>query len=62
VVQRTGTDDMPMANDYDQYDQPAVFRNGRRAAALGAAVESPRGSVFAGGDMDIPAFLRKQAD
>jgi len=62
VVQRTGTDDMPVQTDYEQYDQPAVFRNGRRAAAVGAAIESPRGAVFAGGDMDIPAFLRKQAD
>ena len=62
VVQRTGTDDAPVQTDYEQYDQPAVFRNGRRAAAVGAAIESPRGAVFAGGDMDIPAFLRKQAD
>jgi cell division protein FtsZ len=62
VVQRTGTDDAMPTTDYDQYDQPAVFRNGRRAATVGAAVESPRGNVFAGGDMDIPAFLRKQAD
>ncbi|WP_444542014.1 cell division protein FtsZ [Chitinimonas koreensis] len=62
VVQRTGTDDGPIAMDYEQYDQPAVFRNGRGAGRTGAAVESPRGNVFAGGDMDIPAFLRKQAD
>lgn len=62
VVQRTGTDDATGGMDYEKYDQPAVFRNTRRAGAVSAAVESPRGSVFAGGDMDIPAFLRKQAD
>ncbi|SFZ78433.1 cell division protein FtsZ [Chitinimonas taiwanensis] len=62
IVQRTGTDDMPAQMDYEQYDQPAVFRTGRRAGSVNAAVESPRGTVFAGGDMDIPAFLRKQAD
>ncbi|WP_374708388.1 cell division protein FtsZ [Chitinimonas sp. BJYL2] len=62
VVQRTGTDDAMPAMNYDELDTPAVFRTGRRAGSVGASVESSRGAVFAGGDMDIPAFLRKQAD
>ncbi|HET7775154.1 MAG TPA: cell division protein FtsZ, partial [Azospira sp.] len=53
---RTGTDDVPMAIDYNQLDSvPAVIRKGRNAT-----VEALANS---GVDRyDIPAFLRKQAD
>lgn len=50
---RTGTDDRSSAH---QVDEPAVMRTGRRNAAVTAMQQ-------AGMDpMDIPAFLRKQAD
>lgn len=60
VAARTGTDDMPMmssgsADDYSQYDQPAVFRNNRNArveAMMSSGIDR----------FEIPAFLRKQAD
>lgn len=60
VTARTGTDDMPMmssgsADDYSQYDQPAVFRNNRNArveAMMSSGIDR----------FEIPAFLRKQAD
>jgi cell division protein FtsZ len=64
VVPRTGTDDLS-APDYDQLDVPAVMRrNQRGGGGLGGfASESARQPVSAfGGDIDIPAFLRKQAD
>lgn len=65
VVQRTGTDDMPMVGgaDYGQYETPAVFRGGRRGAS-GATSPAPDAgrNAFHGADLDIPAFLRKQAD
>ncbi len=60
-VLRTGTDDAPMAGaagrvNYQDYDTPAVFRN-RDASRRVQAMES------AGMDhLDIPAFLRRQAD
>jgi len=55
--QRTGTDDMPVAN-YGELERPTVMRSGRSAAV--ATVEQLRQS---GMDMlDIPSFLRKQAD
>jgi len=67
---RTGTDNMPIAaarghgggshaSDYTHLDTPAVWRTGGREAAVArvAALED------AGADrLDIPAFLRKQAD
>jgi cell division protein FtsZ len=56
VVERTGTDGLgvPVEHiDYDKLDQPAVVR--RRAPA-------PGGGGAGAADMDIPAFLRKQAD
>ena len=55
VVERTGTDGLGMSVeqiDYDKLDQPAVVR--RRAPAPGGGASSA--------DLDIPAFLRKQAD
>jgi cell division protein FtsZ len=67
---RTGTDNTPIAqahgngagrhaSDYTHLDTPAVWRTGGREAAVArvAALEE------AGADrLDIPAFLRKQAD
>ncbi|HTT10183.1 MAG TPA: cell division protein FtsZ [Burkholderiaceae bacterium] len=67
---RTGTDNTPIApahgvgaharpSDYTHLDTPAVWRTGGREAAVArvAALED------AGADrLDIPAFLRKQAD
>ncbi|MDH5553432.1 MAG: cell division protein FtsZ [Nitrosomonas sp.] len=51
---RTGTDDRAMAM---QSDEPAVMRTGRRSDATVAAMRQ------SGIDpMDIPAFLRRQAD
>ncbi len=51
---RTGTDDRASAH---QVDEPAVMRTGRRSNAAVTAMQQ------AGMDpMDIPAFLRKQAD
>ncbi|MDP2239533.1 MAG: cell division protein FtsZ [Burkholderiales bacterium] len=56
VSQRTGTDDMPMEVDYDALDQPAVIRRRNRDATIAAMQQQ-------GVEMlDIPAFLRKQAD
>jgi len=67
TVVKTGTDNMPLtvapsamaqaAGDYSHFDQPAVWRSRESAAARVAAMED------AGHDrLDIPAFLRKQAD
>jgi cell division protein FtsZ len=54
-VVRTGTYDAPAAGHANEEDMPSVIR-GRRERAVQAMVES-------GVDMlDIPAFLRKQAD
>ncbi|HEX5338678.1 MAG TPA: cell division protein FtsZ [Gallionella sp.] len=58
TYQRTGTDNEPIANpgvNYHELDTPAVMRRGRREA-IDAMEKS-------GMDMlDIPSFLRKQAD
>ena len=55
-IVRTGTDDSNLDGNYDVSDTPAVIRRrGRQTAVSGlrdAGVE----------DLDIPAFLRKQAD
>jgi cell division protein FtsZ len=68
TVVKTGTDNMPIGvtpsaasplggADYSHFDQPAVWRSRESAAARVAAMED------AGHDrLDIPAFLRKQAD
>jgi cell division protein FtsZ len=55
VVSRTGTDDAHAAVNYEELDQPTAIRR-RRDVTIDAMRQS-------GVDMlDIPAFLRKQAD
>jgi cell division protein FtsZ len=67
TVVKTGTDNVSIgmapsapthaAGDYSHFDQPAVWRSRDSASARVAAMED------AGHDrLDIPAFLRKQAD
>jgi cell division protein FtsZ len=52
---RTGTHDAPLVN-YSELDMPAVIRTGRHREAVEAMKQS-------GVDpLDIPSFLRKQAD
>jgi len=54
-VTRTGTDDANAAVNYEELDQPTAIRRRRDVT-----IEAMRHS---GVDMlDIPAFLRKQAD
>ena len=56
VIVKTGTDSYAHETGYADSDAPAVIRSGRRAAAVEAMKAS-------GVDLlDIPAFLRKQAD
>jgi cell division protein FtsZ len=56
TVVKTGTDSMVMEVNYGDLDAPAVMRRRSRDAAVEAMKQS-------GVDMlDIPAFLRKQAD
>ena len=58
MTQKTGTDNLPIeaAVDYSELDQPAVMRRRNRDATVEAMRQS-------GVEMlDIPAFLRKQAD
>jgi cell division protein FtsZ len=56
VAQKTGTDNQSLDVDYDALEQPAVIRRRNRDATVEAMRQS-------GVDMlDIPAFLRKQAD
>lgn len=56
AVVRTGTDAAPLQVNYGELDAPAVIRRRSRDAAVEAMKQS-------GVDMlDIPAFLRKQAD
>jgi len=54
TVLRTGTDDVAMEVDYEALDTPAVMRRGRAQAA------AMRQSGV--DQLEIPAFLRKQAD
>jgi cell division protein FtsZ len=57
TVVKTGTDPEPLAVNYADLDQPACIRRQRRDGGL---ADSLRGS---GADsLEIPAFLRKQAD
>ncbi|MFA5241832.1 MAG: cell division protein FtsZ [Sulfuricella sp.] len=56
LVVRNGTDNAPMSVNYDELEQPAVMRRRERGAQLEAMKAS--GVDF----LDIPAFLRKQAD
>lgn len=57
VAQKTGTDNMPVSPgmNYKDLDMPTVFRN-NRAGTLEALQQSGMETL------DIPAFLRKQAD
>jgi cell division protein FtsZ len=56
VAQKTGTDNVLVDVDYDALEQPAVIRRRNRDATIEAMRQS-------GVEMlDIPAFLRKQAD
>ncbi len=55
-AQRTGTHDVPMLVDYSKLETPAVIRSGRHREA----VEAMRQSGIE--TLDIPSFLRKQAD
>ena len=56
MIVKTGTDSFGHDIGYAESDAPAVIRSGRRAAAVEAMKAS-------GVDLlDIPAFLRKQAD
>jgi cell division protein FtsZ len=56
VAQKTGTDNAPIEVDYNALEQPAVIRRRNRDATIEAMRQS-------GVEMlDIPAFLRKQAD
>ena len=56
VAQKTGTDNTALEVDYDALDQPAVIRRRNRDATIEAMRQQ-------GVEMlDIPAFLRKQAD
>jgi cell division protein FtsZ len=68
VAQRTGTDNLPVLNqpvhttassghDYSGMTVPSVWRNGRTAAAKVDALASNGMD-----EIEIPAFLRKQAD
>ncbi len=56
VSQKTGTDNQAMEVNYNELEQPAVIRRRNRDATIEAMKQS-------GVEMlDIPAFLRKQAD
>jgi cell division protein FtsZ len=57
ATQKTGTDNMPVSGgpNYKDLDMPTVFRN-NRAGTLEALQQSGMETL------DIPAFLRKQAD
>jgi len=56
VAQKTGTDNKPIDVDYNALEQPAVIRRRNREATIDAMRQQ-------GVEMlDIPAFLRKQAD
>jgi len=55
IVQRTGTDDEPLAVNYEELEQPAAIRR-RRDQTIDALRHSGMETL------DIPAFLRKQAD
>ena len=67
TAQRTGTDNLPVLSqpvqvaaqqhDYSQMNTPSVWRNGRTAAAKVDALASNGMD-----EIEIPAFLRKQAD
>ena len=54
---RTGTHDEPVSNvNYNELEKPAVMRSGRHREAIEAMKQSGVETL------DIPSFLRKQAD
>ena len=55
MVTRTGTDNNPMPVNYEELDQPAAFRR-RRDQTVDALRQSGMDAL------DIPAFLRRQAN
>lgn len=57
TIVRTGTDNMPYDTDFGSLDLPTVMRTGRKRET---EVEAMRESGME--MLDIPAFLRKQAD
>ena len=57
AVVKTGTDAMPVETGVDGYDAPHVMRTGRRRESTVEAMKQSGIDV-----LDIPAFLRKQAD
>ncbi len=56
TVVKTGTDNAPVAVNYGELDTPTVIRKTRRDATVEAMKQSGMDTL------DIPAFLRKQAD
>ena len=56
AVVRTGTDEAPINVNYEDLEAPAVIRRRSRDAAVEAMKQSGIDTL------DIPAFLRKQAD
>ena len=56
AVVRTGTDETPLNVNYEDLEAPAVIRRRSRDAAVEAMKQSGIDTL------DIPAFLRKQAD
>jgi len=78
AYRRTGTDDMPvdamggMAQGSMEMGLPPVFHSGRGRGAVGGVADSMRSAgsdpsdipavLRSGGDIPIPAFLRRQAD
>jgi cell division protein FtsZ len=52
VVARTGTDNVGMTVDYENFDAPAVMRKRERGVSAPPSIDTT----------EIPAFLRKQAD
>ncbi|XZG70618.1 cell division protein FtsZ [Chitinibacteraceae bacterium HSL-7] len=55
---KTGTDDF----NAEDYDTPAIWRSRRGGAATGVTESAPARASVSNVDMDIPAFLRRQAD
>ena len=56
-ARKTGTDNAPALNPED-YDTPAIWRSNRSRGGAGAPAAGTTSNI----DMDIPAFLRRQAD
>jgi len=56
LIQKTGTDNEPLAVNYEELEQPTAFRARRHSQTVDALRHSGMETL------DIPAFLRKQAD